>query len=165
MLILWCWLIRRDKKIIQSGICFPASWLQQIPKNRLAKLVEVFIFTISDPRSHLGVSTLHPAFGGVSRGRPLSEVCAAKLLAEWYNFFVFYTYILLLRDGTYYQGYSDNLKQRFKEHQRGIVESTKNFRPVKLVFYAAFQTKEKAISFEKYLKSSSGFAFRNKRLI
>lgn len=87
-----------------------------------------------------------------------------EALAKWYNFFVFYTYILLLKDGTYYHGYSEDLKQRFKNHQRGVVESTKNFRPVKLVFYAGFSIKERAIGFEKYLKSSSGSAFRNKRL-
>ena len=78
---------------------------------------------------------------------------------------MFYSYILLLKDGSYYHGYSDDLKQRYKDHQRGIVESTKNLRPVKLVFYAAFEKKDRAINFEKYLKSSSGFAFRNKRLV
>lgn len=78
---------------------------------------------------------------------------------------MYYTYILLLKDNSYYHGYSDNLKQRIKEHQQGCVSSTKNLRPLKLVFYAAFLTKEKAVRFEKYLKSSSGFAFRNKRLI
>jgi len=36
---------------------------------------------------------------------------------------------------------------------------------LKLVFYAAFETKKKALDFEKYLKTNSGFAFRNKRLI
>jgi len=78
---------------------------------------------------------------------------------------VFYAYILKLRDGSYYHGYSDDLKQRFRDHQRGIVKSTKDLRPVKLVFYSAFLTKSKALAFEKYLKSSSGFAFRNKRLV
>ncbi|MBI3485960.1 GIY-YIG nuclease family protein [Candidatus Daviesbacteria bacterium] len=76
-----------------------------------------------------------------------------------------YAYILQLKDGSYYHGYSDDLKQRFKDHQRGIVTSTKNFRPVKLIFYAAFITKQKAVTFEKYLKTGSGFAFRNKHLI
>ncbi len=32
-------------------------------------------------------------------------------------------------------------------------------------FYAAFKTEQLARAFEVYLKSSSGFAFRNKRLI
>ncbi len=78
---------------------------------------------------------------------------------------MYYTYIIELRDRTYYHGSSDNLKQRLKEHQGGIVSSTKNLRPFKLIFYAAFSTKKKSIDFEKYLKSSSGFAFRNKRLV
>lgn len=76
-----------------------------------------------------------------------------------------YAYILQLKDKSYYHGSSDNLKQRLREHQSGIVASTKNLRPFKLIFYAAFSTKKKSIDFEKYLKSSSGFAFRNKRLI
>lgn len=88
-----------------------------------------------------------------------------RSLAKWYNFFVFYTYILLLKDGTYYHGYSEDLKQRFKDHQRGIVKSTKHLRPVRLIYYSAFYKKEKALSFEKYLKSGSGYAFRNKRLV
>ena len=82
-----------------------------------------------------------------------------------YNLLVYYVYILRLRDDSYYHGFSEDLKQRFAAHKTGVVESTKNLRPVKLVFYAAFLSKEKAVKFEKYLKSSSGFAFRNKRLI
>jgi len=78
---------------------------------------------------------------------------------------MFYTYILQLSDETYYIGYSDNLKKRIKYHNQGLVKSTKNLRPVKLVYYSAFTTKAKATNFEKYLKSSSGFAFRNKRLV
>ena len=78
---------------------------------------------------------------------------------------MFYAYILQLKDGSFYHGHSDNWEKRLKEHQSGIVPSTKNLRPVKLIFYAAFSSKEKAIAFEKYLKTGSGFAFRNKRLI
>lgn len=78
---------------------------------------------------------------------------------------MFYTYILQLKDKSYYHGYSNDLKQRFKAHQQGMVSSTKNFRPLKLIFYAAFTTKNKATQFEKYLKTGSGFAFRNKHLI
>ena len=78
---------------------------------------------------------------------------------------MYYVYILQLKDKTYYHGSSDNLKQRVKDHKHGLVESTKNLRPFKLVYYAAFDTKVLALNFEKYLKTSSGFAFRNKRLI
>lgn len=78
---------------------------------------------------------------------------------------MFYVYILQLKDNSYYHGYSNDLKQRLKAHQQGVVPSTKNFRPIKLVFYAAFATNNKATQFEKYLKTGSGFAFRNKHLI
>ena len=77
---------------------------------------------------------------------------------------MFYVYIVQLRDKSYYVGYSD-LKTRIKTHEEGGVESTKNLRPVKLIYYSAFSSQKKATDFEKYLKSSSGFAFRNKRLI
>ena len=37
--------------------------------------------------------------------------------------------------------------------------------PLKLIGYTAFTEKHKAYEYEKYLKSGSGIAFRNKRLI
>ena len=78
---------------------------------------------------------------------------------------MFYTYILQLSDKSYYIGYSSDLKTRIKVHNEGSISSTKNFRPVKLVYYSAFTSQKKATKFEKYLKTASGFAFRNKRLI
>ena len=78
---------------------------------------------------------------------------------------MYYCYILQLKDDSYYHGYTTNLKLRFTDHQRGIVPSTKDLRPVKIVFYVAFISKSKALSFEKYLKTGSGFAFRNKHLL
>lgn len=78
---------------------------------------------------------------------------------------MYYAYILQLSNNEYYSGHSDDLKRRLQEHTEGRVQSTKNFRPLKLIYYSAFATKNKAVAFEQYLKSSSGKAFRNKRLI
>lgn len=78
---------------------------------------------------------------------------------------MYYVYFLKMNDGGYYVGYSNELQTRVKNHQKGRVATTKNNRPIKLVWYCAFLSKKLAINFEKYLKSSSGFAFRNKRLI
>jgi len=78
---------------------------------------------------------------------------------------MFYCYILKLHDESYYIGYSSDLKERIKAHREGSVESTRNLRPIELVYYSAFSSQKKAADFEKYLKSSSGFAFRNKRLV
>jgi putative endonuclease len=78
---------------------------------------------------------------------------------------MYYVYILQLRDDTFYTGFSSNLKNRFNAHQKGDISQTKNLMPLKLIFYAAFTSRIKALHFEKYLKTNSGFAFRNKRLI
>jgi len=78
---------------------------------------------------------------------------------------MYYVYILRLRDKTFYIGYSSELKQRVNAHQRGEISQTKNLRPLKLVFYAAFESKLKALQFEKYLKTTSGWAFINKKLV
>jgi putative endonuclease len=60
---------------------------------------------------------------------------------------MYYAYILKLRDGTYYHGYSEDLKQRISYHMSGKVESTKNLRPLKLVYYSAFFSKKLATDF------------------
>jgi len=77
---------------------------------------------------------------------------------------MYYVYILQLHDNSFYIGYSSNLRQRLLSHQNKEVSSTKHKSP-KLFWYAAFQSQNKAIAFEKYLKSSSGFAFRNKHFV
>ena len=74
-------------------------------------------------------------------------------------------YILLCNDGKYYTGCTSNLEERLTRHQKGYVDSTKNNLPVNLTFYCAFTHKSKAFEFEKYLKSGSGIAFRNKHLV
>ncbi|MDP2910044.1 MAG: GIY-YIG nuclease family protein [bacterium] len=68
-----------------------------------------------------------------------------------------YTYVLLSeRDKKLYIGFTSNLKRRFSEHERGEVESTKNRRPLKLVFYEAFQSVKDASRREKYFKTDKG---------
>ena len=51
------------------------------------------------------------------------------------------------------------------EHESGKSISTKNYRPVKMIWYCAFTNRLQARKFENYLKTGSGQAFRNKRLI
>ena len=76
-----------------------------------------------------------------------------------------YVYILRLKNGDFYTGYTTDLKRRLVEHNTGSTTTTHRVHPEKLEFYAAFRSKDKAMQFEKYLKGYSGFAFRNKRLI
>lgn len=78
---------------------------------------------------------------------------------------MWYVYILKCSDGSYYTGCTNNLVDRIARHNKGQVHYTKGRNPVVLVTYIAFTEKHKAYLFEKYLKSGSGVAFRNKRLL
>jgi putative endonuclease len=67
---------------------------------------------------------------------------------------MYYVYILKsLKDGNIYTGYSNNLKRRIEQHQLGLVKSTKNRLPIKLIYYEAFLDKKDAQERERYLKS------------
>ena len=78
---------------------------------------------------------------------------------------MYYVYILKLENNQFYTGFSNDLKTRIKRHTQKSTKTTTRIAPIEMKFYAAFNSKEKALSFERYLKSSSGFAFRNKHLI
>jgi putative endonuclease len=77
----------------------------------------------------------------------------------------YYVYILRCSDNTFYTGCTADFEGRLIRHQRGSVTATKNRRPVEVVTYTVFNGKYKAFAFEKYLKTGSGRAFMNKRLI
>jgi len=69
---------------------------------------------------------------------------------------MYYVYVLQsLKDKKLYTGYSSDLKRRIIEHNQGLVASTKNRRPLKLVYYQAFESGADAGKGEKYLKSGS----------
>lgn len=86
--------------------------------------------------------------------------------AAWDNLYMYYVYILeSQKDGSFYIGYTSDLKQRVKSHNQKGSKYSSSKSPFILTWYSAFQNKQLAMDFEKYLKSSSGFAFRNKRLV
>ena len=76
-------------------------------------------------------------------------------------------YVYLLRSfkdpSKTYVGYTTDLRQRLKTHNSGGSIHTKSFRPWTLVVYLAFDTEQKALAFEKYIKVGSGHAFAKKR--
>jgi putative endonuclease len=76
-----------------------------------------------------------------------------------------YTYVLQNNiDGKFYVGFTKNLKLRFEQHRKGLVESTRNRRPLMLVYYEACIGEEDAIRREKYLKTYHGKMFLKRRL-
>lgn len=67
-----------------------------------------------------------------------------------------YTYILKCRDNSLYTGWTNNLKKRIASHNAGTgAKYTKVRRPVELVYYEEFETKEEAMKREYAIKQLS----------
>lgn len=78
---------------------------------------------------------------------------------------MFYTYVLQSeKDKKLYTGFTKNLKSRFDLHCRGSVESTKDRRPLKLIYYEACLSQDDATRREKYLKTIYGKRYIKSRV-
>jgi len=68
-------------------------------------------------------------------------------------------------DKNLYTGSTNDIARRLTEHNSGKVDSTKNRTPFSLEAYFAVKDKSRAIELERYLKSGSGRAFLQKRIL
>ena len=67
-----------------------------------------------------------------------------------------YTYILKCKDDSLYTGWTNDLKKRITSHNAGKGATyTKARRPVELVYYEEFQTREEAMKREYAIKQLS----------
>ncbi len=97
--------------------------------------------------------------------RPPRKPSLLALRAGSKKLVMFYTYVLQSRkDGKLYIGFSENLKQRILEHQQGLVDATKDRRPLKLIYYESCLDKYSALEREKYFKTGFGRRFLKIRL-
>jgi putative endonuclease len=77
----------------------------------------------------------------------------------------YYIYVLKSeKDGQNYTGYTQNLKLRFEQHQKGLVDSTRNRRPLQLIYFEGCLNQQDATHREKYLKTHYGKMFLKNRL-
>lgn len=69
---------------------------------------------------------------------------------------IFYTYLLLTENNTYYCGYTDNIEKRYKKHLEGTgAKYTKANKPVKIAYLKSFNTKSDAMKEEYRIKHLS----------
>ena len=68
------------------------------------------------------------------------------------------------KDGRFYTGFTKDLKLRFEQHEKGLVESTRDRRPLRLVYYEACLHQGDATKREKYFKTYHGKMFLKRRL-
>lgn len=70
---------------------------------------------------------------------------------------MFYTYLIQSKKNSKcYTGYTNNLWERFSEHNDNKVISTKGRGPFELIYYEAYMFEQDARTREKYLKSGKG---------
>ena len=76
-------------------------------------------------------------------------------------------YVYLIRSNSHlkqnYIGITSNLEKRLIVHNGGGSVHTLKFKPWELLAYLAFSDSERAVAFERYLKTGSGRAFAKKR--
>lgn len=65
---------------------------------------------------------------------------------------------------SFYTGFTKNLEQRLQDHNFGKDHHTSQDRPWQIQTGLAFTERQKALDFERYLKTPSGRAFAKKRL-
>jgi len=77
-----------------------------------------------------------------------------------------YHYVYILQSinfpNNHYVGYTADIKKRLSKHNEGGSSHTSKYKPWKIKTAISFDDKQKALSFEKYLKSHSGRAFAKK---
>jgi len=80
---------------------------------------------------------------------------------------MYYVYILQSTNhpNQNYIGQTNNIKQRLEVHNNGGSPYTAKYKPWKLISSISFENREKALEFEKYLKSGSGRVFIKKRFL
>ena len=68
------------------------------------------------------------------------------------------------KDGLIYIGQTNDLKLRILRHQKGYVKSTRNRRPLKLIYFEEYRDRGTAMRREKFLKSGAGHNLLNSKL-
>ncbi len=78
---------------------------------------------------------------------------------------MYYVYVLYsVSFDRHYVGMTDDIVRRLGEHNSGKNQSTKAFKPWKLIYNESFDSRESTRIREKYLKSAAGRRWRNNNL-
>lgn len=77
---------------------------------------------------------------------------------------MYYCYILRSKQHPKqrYIGSSSNVEARLEDHNANKSSHTKKYAPWEIETIVGFQSKEKALKFEQYLKTGSGHAFASR---
>lgn len=89
----------------------------------------------------------------LSREAGLATVLAPTFANGGVQIAMYFIYILRsLKDNGFYIGYSEDPKRRLIDHVNGHVDSTKDRRPVEMIYLEGYQKQAVALEREKNLK-------------
>ena len=78
---------------------------------------------------------------------------------------MFYAYVIKsINHDFFYKGHCEDLDVRLEQHNSGQTNSIKPYIPFKMIYFEEFDTREEAITREKYFKSSAGRRYLKKKL-
>lgn len=78
---------------------------------------------------------------------------------------MYYVYVIeSQKSKNWYTGFTNDLRKRLNQHNKGESTWTKDRGPWKLIYYEASLSREDATSREKYLKSGPGKRYLKNRL-
>ena len=78
---------------------------------------------------------------------------------------MYYVYVLKSqKTANLYTGFTNNLRERFNQHNNNLSTYTKGRGPFELIYYEACNNKFDAMARERYLKSGMGKRYLKKRL-
>jgi putative endonuclease len=69
------------------------------------------------------------------------------------------------KDKKRYVGCTENILRRLTEHNNGFVKSTRNRRPLELIYTEDFENKSEAIARERFFKTGKGREYLDKNHI
>ncbi len=78
---------------------------------------------------------------------------------------MYFVYVIQsFKDGNFYTGYTVDLEERLKRHNKGLVVATRYRRPFRIVYYEASLNRKDAAKRERYLKSAWGKRYIKNRI-
>ncbi|OIO31230.1 hypothetical protein AUJ77_00265 [Candidatus Nomurabacteria bacterium CG1_02_43_90] len=154
---------KRDMKIVQvkeaterlrnAGFKVVYHMMPNLPGSSIEQDIKMFGDLFSGEDYHPDMLKVYPCM--VLEGSELFNTWQEGLPASRPGFFS--TYVILCDDNSFYIGQTGDLEKRFQKHLAGTgAEHTKKHRPLKVIHYEEYSTREEAVKREKFLKTGFG---------
>lgn len=78
---------------------------------------------------------------------------------------MYFVYVLKDENGNLYEGQTENLEARLKQHNSGKTKTTSKSRSWEVTYFETFENRIEAVNREKYFKTAAGRRFLKTKLV